>query len=248
LKVFKQSDVDPDAGLFWKNERERMMCYSINAACDRYGFILGSHVSSGNMHDSKNYQPLLLDVIKRFPGEVKLLAADAGYIAPHIAKLTSDNNIRICLPYKRPMTKKGYFKKYEYVYDEFYDVYICPNEKLLTYTTTNRAGKNIYKSNPDECINCSMREQCTHSKDHRKVIERDIWQRYLDEANHQRHTKLNKKVYKLRSETIERRFGDAKEKHGMRYTKYRGLQKNADHTMLIFACMNLKKMVNQIAG
>ncbi len=69
----------------------------------------------------------------------------------------------------------------------------------------------------------------------------------MDEANHQMHTKLNKEVYKLRSETIEKRFGDAKEKHGMRYTKYRGLHKNADHTMLIFACMNLKKMVNQIA-
>lgn len=224
-----------------------MMCYSINAACDKYGFILGTHVSSGNMHDSKNYHPLLLDVLKRFSGKVKILAADAGYIAPHIAKLTAENNIRLCLPYKRPMTKKGYFKKYEYIYDEFYDVYICPNEKLLTYSTTNKAGRSIYKSNPEDCRNCDKINQCTQSRNHQKVVERHIWQDYLDEANHQRHTKLNREVYKLRSETIERRFGDAKEKHGMRYTKYRWLQKNADHTMLIFACMNLKKMVNQIA-
>jgi len=239
--------VDPDAGLFWKNERERMMCYSINAACDRYGFILGTHVSSGNMHDSKNYQPLLQDVLKRFPDEVKNLAADAGYIAPHIAKITSDNNIRICLPYKRPMTKKGYFRKYEFVYDEHFDVYICPNEKLLTYSTTTRTGKNQYKSDPKDCINCEYKKNCTNSKNNQKLVERHVWQEYLEEAEHLRHTKLNKKVYKLRAETIERRFGDAKEKHGMRYTKYRGLQKNADHTLLIFACMNLKKMVNQVA-
>ncbi len=32
------------------------------------------------------------------------------------------------LPYKRPMTKEGFFKKYEYVYDEYYDCYICPEE------------------------------------------------------------------------------------------------------------------------
>ena len=25
------------------------------------------------------------------------------------------------------MTKEGYFKKYEYVYDEANDIYICPN-------------------------------------------------------------------------------------------------------------------------
>ena len=36
------------------------------------------------------------------------------------------------------MTKDGFFKKYEYVYDEYYDCYICPNNKTLTYRTTNK--------------------------------------------------------------------------------------------------------------
>lgn len=35
------------------------------------------------------------------------------------------------------------------------------------------------------------------------------------------------KNIKKRKETIERVFTDAKEKHGMRYTKYRGLEKTA---------------------
>ena len=30
------------------------------------------------------------------------------------------------------MTKKGYFKKYEYVYDEKLDIYICPNNMYMT--------------------------------------------------------------------------------------------------------------------
>ena len=38
------------------------------------------------------------------------------------------------------MTKDGFFKKYEYVYDEYYDCYICPNNQVLTYRTTNRDG------------------------------------------------------------------------------------------------------------
>ena len=38
------------------------------------------------------------------------------------------------------MTKDGIFKKYEYVYDEYYDCYICPNNQVLTYRTTNRDG------------------------------------------------------------------------------------------------------------
>ncbi|MFY9415222.1 MAG: transposase, partial [Tepidanaerobacteraceae bacterium] len=34
----------------------------------------------------------------------------------------------------------------------------------------------------------------------------------------------------------------AKEKHGMRYTQYRGLRKVQHHLTLLFACMNLKKL------
>lgn len=29
-------------------------------------------------------------------------------------------------------------KKYDYVYDEYFDCYICPNMKTLNYTTTIR--------------------------------------------------------------------------------------------------------------
>ncbi|MDE9438593.1 hypothetical protein EWS82_03520 [Staphylococcus xylosus] len=44
----------------------------------------------------------------------------------------------------------------------------------------------------------------------------------------------------MRSQTIERRFGDAKEQHGMRWTRYRGHDKVSMDTTLICAAMNLK--------
>jgi hypothetical protein len=30
-------------------------------------------------------------------------------------------------PYKRLTTKDGFFPKYEYVYDEYFDCFLCPN-------------------------------------------------------------------------------------------------------------------------
>uniref|UniRef100_UPI00272EC38D transposase n=1 Tax=uncultured Oscillibacter sp. TaxID=876091 RepID=UPI00272EC38D len=45
-----------------------------------------------------------------------------------------------------------------------------------------------------------------------------------------------------RKETIERVFADAKEKHGMRYTLYRGLTQVSKWVRLKFAAMNLKKL------
>ena len=43
-------------------------------------------------------------------------------------------------------------------------------------------------------------------------------------------------------ETIERVFADAKEKHAMRYTQYRGLAQVTNWVKLKFVAMNLKKL------
>ena len=75
-------------------------------------------------------------------------------------------------------------------------------------------------------------------------MTRHIWQDYIEEANHLRYKTEVKKIYQKRKETIERVFADAKEKHGMRYTKLRGLQKIKMEVSLIFSCMNLKKLAN----
>jgi hypothetical protein len=220
-----------------------MFCYSYNTACDKNGFILGNHVSAGNVHDSQNFEPIFNQVSSRFLG-IENISADAGYLTPFIARLIMENGMRPVLPYKRPMTKKEFFKKYEYVYDEYLDIYICPRGEDLKYNRTDRDGYKLYKSNPFICGTCEMRHQCTESDNHQKVITRHIWSEYLEEANHLRHTEKNKQIYKLRSQTIERVFADAKEKHGMRYTKYRGISKVNDHAMLLFACMNMKKMAS----
>ena len=56
-----------------------------------------------------------------------------------------------------------------------------------------------------------------------------------------RHTPKYKAIYPLRKETIERVFADAKEKHSMRYTLFRGLAQVTNWVRLKFATMNLKK-------
>ncbi|WP_197089515.1 transposase, partial [Bacillus sp. SA1-12] len=132
----------------------------------------------------------------------------------------------------------------EYVYDEYYDCYICPKDQILPYRTTTRDGYRQYASNPAICKDCTLLDSCTQSKNKRKMIHRHIWEDNIDEVNHLRHTEMNKSIYAKRKETIERVFADAKEKHGMRWTTLRGIKKVAMQAMLTFAAMNLKKMAN----
>ena len=115
----------------------------MQTACDKNGWILGYSVNPGNQHDSRTFKSLY-DKIKDIG--IQTLVADAGYKTPAIAKLLLDDGITPLLPYKRPMTKDGFFKKTEYVYDEYFDCYVCPNDQVLAYHTTNRFGYREYKS------------------------------------------------------------------------------------------------------
>jgi len=112
----------------------------------------------------------------------------------------------------------------------------------LKYATTTKEGYRQYKSNPLICAKCPSLSQCTESKHHQKLIQRHIWESYVEEAEHLRHSYDIKQIYAKRKETIERVFADAKEKHGMRWTTLRGLKKLSMQAMLTFAAMNLKKL------
>ena len=113
----------------------------------------------------------------------------------------------------------------------------------MKYSTTNREGYREYKSDKCVCQNCPSRERCTHSKECQKVVTIHIWNDYIELAEDYRHTPYIKQIYEKRKETIERVFADAKEKHAMRYTQYRGLAQVTKWVKLKFAAMNLKKYV-----
>lgn len=242
-KEIKESTTDPESGYYVKDERTKQFAYSFHTAADKNGFVLGTIVTPGNVHDSTMLEPLLQKVIEN-SGKPYAVAADAGYKTPAIAQYLMENEIRPALPYTRPRTKEGYLKKNDFVYDEHYDVYLCPEGQELKYSTTTKEGYRQYFSNPVQCKECPFLSQCTQSKNHQKLIQRHVWEEYLEEAEHLRHTDENKIIYTRRKETIERVFADAKEKHGMRWTTLRGLKKLSMQAMLTFAAMNLKKMAN----
>lgn len=238
-KTIRCSTTDPESGWFRKGEHKHVFAYTIETACDKNGWILGCTIHPGNQHDSRTFKGLY-DKIKDIG--IKTLIADAGYKTPAIAKLLIDDGIKPLLPYKRPMTKDGFFKKYEYVYDEYYDCYICPDDKVLTYRTTNRDGYREYKSCGTSCAQCPYLSQCTESRDHVKTVTRHIWEPYMEICEDIRQTLGMKDLYAQRKETIERIFGTAKENHGFRYTQMYGKARMEMKVGLTYACMNLKKL------
>ena len=238
-----RSVTDPDCGLFVKGDHKRQFACEAHTACDKYGFVLETVVTPGNVHDSVAFDEVYDKVTERFP-EVESIVADSAYKTSHICRKVFRDKRVLSTACKRPQTMKGGHEWWKYVYDAFYDCVICPEFQILHYSTTNRDGYREYKSDAKICANCPARELCTRSKDCVKTVQRHIWKDYEDLADDARYTPEYQDLYKQRKETIERVFADAKEKHAMRYTQYRGLAQVTNWVKLKFAAMNLKKLAN----
>lgn len=238
-KEIKQSTQDPESGWFHKGEHQHNFSYSVSAACDKNGWITAYFVAPGNEHDSTTFQ----DVYEKLEKKPEYIGVDAGYVTPNVMKRMKRDDVQAVIPYRRPHGKKGYIKPKEFVYDEYYDCYLCPENKVLEYRTTNRKGYREYQSDARECKICPRLFECTQNKKHTKLVVRHIWKDSIEDADDFRLTPEGKEMYAGRKESIERIFGTAKEYHGFRYTNMIGKAKMVMKTALTFTCMNLKKLV-----
>ena len=234
------SNVDKDAGMLYKSDKEKMFGYNTSVICDNNNYILTVDTNGSNVHDSVSFYQSFENLTSHFDiTNIDYFVGDAAYITPHICKTIIDLEMIPAFPYTRKGYRKDYLKKYEFTYDEYNDIYICPNEKDLIPTGINKDGYIIYKANSCDCSNCPFKVQCTKSK--YKQILRHVWEGYKEMANEYRHHLDVKEIYKQRPQHIERVFADGKTKYGLRSTYFRTKERVHRELTLLYACMNLKK-------
>ena len=151
------------------------------------------------------------------------------------------------ISYRRPNSIKGHFYKREYRYDAVNDEYRCPADERLIYTTTSRDGYKHYQSDPAICKQCEYRARCTQNKKCIKTVTRHVWEEHKEQVNRNRLSPAGKQLYKRRKETVERSFADAKELHGYRYAKYRGLVKVKGQCLMAATAQNIKRIAQMAA-
>ncbi len=247
-KEIKISRTDPEAGYMVRDGKPTGFFYLDHRTVDGdHALITDIHVTPANLHDSVPYLGRLDRMRRRFGFEVGAVGLDAGYFTPAICKGLNERDIYGVIGYRRPNHREGYFYKRDYVYDHERDVYACPNGQLLAYRTTNRQGYREYASSPGQCAGCPMKGQCTQSANGVKVVIRHVWEDHKEAVDAHRLTETGRRLYKRRKETVERSFADAKELHGHRYARFRGLAKVRAQALLAGACQNMKKMARLLA-
>ena len=81
------------------------------------------------------------------------------------------------------------------------------------------------------------------------MITRHVWwERSKERIDYHRRLQRGKAIYQHRKETVERSFADAKELHGHRYARMRGLSKVQEQSLLCAICQNIKKIALLTGG
>ncbi|WP_208933168.1 IS1182 family transposase [Rheinheimera sp. F8] len=249
LSEIKASTTDPDSGFMTREGKPQGFFYLDHRTVDgRHGLITDTHVTPGNQHDSQPYIARLDRQLQRFQLEPVAVGLDAGYNTAMLCHLIKARQIEPVMGYRRPNKGKDLLRKSAFDYDKDSDCYRCPQGELLQYSTTNRAGYREYKSDRNKCKDCPIRSRCTKSENHTKVLTRHVFETAKEAANETRLSAWGKKIYKRRKETVERSFADAKQHHGHRYARFRGLEKVQMQCLLAGAAQNIKKMALLLAA
>ena len=210
----------------------------------KYNIITDVHVTPGNVHDSIPYIERLDRQINRFGFDVKAVGLDAGYNTVAVCHGLKQRDIYGALAYKAPSSDKNHLRKKLFTYDSKRDIYICPEGEILTYQNTGRTGYQEYVSNPRICSKCPKLSICTKDKNNRKLIARHVWEEDKIKMDSNRLSDEGKRIYKRRKETVERSFADAKQLHGYRYARFRGLAQVTFQCLMTAICQNIKKIAN----
>ncbi|WP_061790764.1 IS1182 family transposase, partial [Herbaspirillum rubrisubalbicans] len=247
-KEIKVSRTDPESGYMVRDDKPKGFFYLDHRTVDaKHSIITDTHVTPASVHDSQPYLARLDRQRQTFGFDVQAVGLDAGYFTPAVCQGLENREISGVMGYRTPNHKPGTFFKRAYEYDAYRDEYICPQGQPLRYSTTNRLGYREYKSNPEQCRGCKVREQCTNSANAVKVVTRHVWERSKEKVDDRRRTEWGKRIYARRKETVERSFADAKQLHGHRYARMRGLRKVAEQCLLAAAAQNMKKIALLVA-
>ncbi len=136
-----------------------------------------------------------------------------------------------------------YFPKAAFVYDAERDYYVCPQGEALRYLSTWRAQRaRRYKVKAKVCDACALKPRCTTNKEGRTIL-RHFDEGYLDRVRGYRGTYPYQKALRKRRVWVEPLFAEAKDRHGLRRFRLRGLEKVNTEALLIAAGQNIKRLV-----
>ena len=128
-------------------------------------------------------------------------------------------------------------------YDPERDLYTCPAGETLRRRGHDHRGSYVrYAAKASACNECPLKSKCTNSSNGRWV-SRSLEEEYLERVRAYRDTEAYRKALRKRAVWVEPLFGEAKEWHGSRRFRLRGLEKVNSEALMIATGQNVKRLL-----
>lgn len=208
----------------------------------KHGMITDAFVTPGNVHDSLPFPGRLMCQMERFGQEAVAAGMEAGYFTAAVCHLTQEPGVRWCGVTEgrsagRMSTRKSTLRITRRV------MFTRVRRENCRATAPRAATATVItvRMRRYACFARSVRS-VRQNKNGQKTVTRHVWEKAPGTANALRLTKWGKKVYARRKETVERSLADAKQHHGHRHARFRGVMKVQMQSLLAATAQTMKKM------
>jgi transposase len=241
---FRVSPTDPDASPMWDWGAIRLGYhdhYVVDGGKRR--IILAALVTPADVMENQAMRDLLWRVCFRRKIWPHQVTGDAKYGTTENIVAIEDASIRAYVPLTDFAHRTDFYGQDDFVFDPERDEYRCPQgHPLRRYSTKRTEGVVAYRGEAAVCNACPVKPKCTTS-DHGRKVQRSFYIDYLEKVRGYHATEAYKKAIRKRQVWVEPLFAEAKEWHGLRRFRLRGLINVNIQGLLIAAGQNLKRLL-----
>jgi transposase len=242
----RASATDPDASPLRPSDGGARLGYHDHYVVDggKARVILTALVTPAAVQDNQPALDLLWRVRSRWKLPSRQVTGDTKYGAVANIVAIEDQRIRAYVPLSAVGQRPEFFGERDFLYAAATDAYLCPGGQTLRFLAQSDATRRrIYQATAAACAGCTLRTQCTSSPRGRRV-SRSLDEAYLDRVRAYHVTEPYGKAMRKRKVWVESLFAEAKDWHGLRRFRLRGLERVNGEALLIAAGQNLKRLLS----
>ena len=207
--------------------------------------VLAALVTPADVMENAPMRDLLWRVRFRRKLRPRQVTGDTTYGTLENIVAIEDQGIRAYVPLPDFDRRTPHFGKGDFAYDAETDAYRCPGgAKLRPLKHEGALPARIYQAPATACNACPLKTQCTTSRRGRRV-RRSVDEAYLDLVRSYHATEAYAKAMRKRKVWVEPLFAEAKDWHGLRRFRLRGLDNVNVEGLLVAAGQNLKRLLSR---
>jgi transposase len=239
---FRVSTTDPDATPM-RTGSGTTLGYHDHYVVDggKARILLAALVTPADVMENVPLRDLLWRVCFRRKLRPRQVTGDTTYGTTENIVALEDAGIRAFFPLPDFDRRTPFFGKGAFAYDPERDAYRCPQGQPLPRRKTKYTEEEVvYRADAATCNACSVKTKCTAS-DRGRIVHRSFFAAYFEKVRGYHTTEVYKKAMRKRQVWVEPLFAEAKDWHGLRRLRLRGLENANIQGLLIAAGQNLKR-------